>query len=108
PTQTLTPNPTLVYQDVFYVSENQFVPSQGPVSIYVKYAFYPGNFKLTVFNSAGELVKELDSRQLNGPFTQSYTWDGTNKYGEKCADGVYVIYLMEPFSQKMKRLLLRK
>jgi flagellar hook assembly protein FlgD len=105
----MTPNPTLASlagrADAFYVSKNSFGPSTGPVSIYVKYDLFPGNYSLVILNSAGEHIKTLDSRQLNQPFQQVYVWDGTNKYGETVASGMYVFYLTEPYSRKVKRIL---
>lgn len=105
----MTPNPTLVsfspYSDVFYVSLNSFSPSTGPVSIYVKYDLFPGSYSLVILNSAGEHIKTLDSRQLNQPLQQVYSWDGTNKYGDTVASGMYILYLTEPYSRKVKRIL---
>jgi flagellar hook assembly protein FlgD len=99
----LSPIPTPA--DNFYVSKNIFSPSAGPVSIYVKYDVYPGNYSLNIYNSAGEHIKTLDDQNLNGPVARYYSWDGTNKFGETVASGVYLIYLLEPFDQKMKRVL---
>ncbi len=106
PTATPSFTPTIVSADVFYVDHNSFFPDQGPVSIQVEYTQYPGLYSLTVYNSAGELIKSLDSRTLNSPVNQSYTWDGKNKFGDKCASGVYIFYLVEPFSRKLKRVIL--
>ncbi len=107
PTITPTPTATLPAFDVFYVSENAYIPSaDNPVSIYVAYSSFPGEYDLWIYNSAGEQIKTLDHQELSGPLNQSYTWDGTNKYGDKCASGVYIFYLVEPFSQKMKRIAL--
>ncbi len=107
PTITPTPTATVPTFDVFYVSANEFNPStDNPVSIYVGYSAYPGEYDLWIYNSAGEHIKTLDHQEMSGPLTQSYHWDGTNKYGDKCASGVYIFYLVEPFSQKMKRIAL--
>jgi hypothetical protein len=61
---------------------------------------------LRLYNSAGEHIKTLDERMLNGSFQASYSWDGTNKYGDSCASGVYIFYLVEPFHKRLKRVLL--
>ncbi len=106
-TFTLTPTPTFPAGcDEFYLSKNVWNPGQGPVSLYVNYCAFPGPFRLQVFNSAGEHIKTLDSRQLNAPLQASYLWDGTNKYDDPCASGVYFFYLLEPESRKIKRILL--
>lgn len=107
PTVTPTPSPTPVSADVFYVSKNLFTPS-NPVSIFVDYTAYPGHYALWIYNTAGEHVKTLADGQLSGPVSESYLWDGTNKYNAPCASGVYILYLVEPFSQKMKRVVLIK
>ncbi len=109
PTITYTPMPTATFPsnvDDFYVSKNVFNPSQGSVSIFVEYTQYPGNYSLQIYNSAGELIKNLDKRVLSQPVSQSYLWDGTNQEKAKCASGVYILYLIEPFGKKLKRVLL--
>ena len=88
------------------MSKNAFNPANGPVSIFVNYPLFPGLYSLCIYNSAGELVKKLATEQLSGPIRQSYLWDGLNTYGNKCASGVYILYLIEPESKKIKRVLL--
>lgn len=61
---------------------------------------------MTIFNSAGEHIKTLDDQYVDGPVVRSYTWDGTNTYGDKVASGVYVFYLTEPYTHQVKRILL--
>jgi hypothetical protein len=107
PTITATPTATLPTADVFYVAANAYNPTtDSPVSIFVAYSSFPGEYDLWIYNTAGEHIKTLDHQELSGPISQSYTWDGTNKYKDKCASGVYILYLVEPFSQKMKRIAL--
>ncbi len=111
PTPSITPTPTstpLPSCDEFYVSKNAFPPTNGPVSIYVSYCQYPGNYSLRIYNSAGEHIKTLDERHLEAPISASYHWDGKNKYGDPCASGVYLFYLTEPYNRKIKRILLLK
>jgi hypothetical protein len=108
-TMTVSASPTPTIQpglEVFYVSKNLFNPGQEPVSIYVAASKYPGPYSLAVYNSAGECVKVLDKRELTEPFQHSYLWDGKNQYGEKCASGMYIIYLVEPFNLRLARVLL--
>ncbi len=107
PRETPTPSPTPYTADIFYVSKNLFTPA-NPVSIFVNYTSYPGPYALWIYNTAGEHVKTLADRQLSAPVSESYLWDGTNKYNAPCASGVYILYLVEPFSQKMKRIVLIK
>ena len=112
-TPTVTPTgtinlatPTPGSCDLFYVSKNIIQHGSEPVSIHVVYCEYPGNYFLGVYNSAGELVKTLDSPYLQGPLNKTYTWNGTNRDGDPCASGVYIFYLIEPFDRKVKRILL--
>ena len=67
---------------------------------------YTGNYSLWIYNSAGEHIKTLDNRELTQPIRSSYSWEGTNKYGDKCASGVYVIYLALPYERRLARVLL--
>ncbi len=107
PTNTPTATDTPFFADIFYVSKNIFGPSD-PVSIFVDYTQYPGAYSLMVYNTAGEHIKTLVNRQLSGPVSESYQWDGTNKYNSPCASGVYILYLAEPFGIKVKRVILIK
>jgi hypothetical protein len=107
-TPTITATPTITStpgSNNFFVSKNVFSPNQ-PVSIYVSTIDYPGNYSLTIYNSAGENIKNLASQYLTGPFQQVYSWDGKNKVGDLCATGVYVIYLSEPLRTRMARVIL--
>ena len=105
-TITSTPTATVPVSDIFTVSENILRPDQGPVSIYVEYNIYPGSYALRIYNSAGEHIRTLDEGDVDAPVKRSYGWDGKNKYGEACADGVYIFYLIEPYDRKVKRILL--
>jgi hypothetical protein len=35
----------------------------------------------------------------------TFNWDGTNKYGQKVASGVYIIYMMKPYGRLLARLV---
>jgi len=111
-TSTFTPaatstatNTPLPYE--FFISKNVFT-SNSPVSISVSINQYPGIYDLTIYNSAGENIKNLDHQQLTAAFSKIYAWDGRNKFGDKCASGTYVVYLTEPFTRKLGRVLLIK
>jgi hypothetical protein len=66
----------------------------------------PGHYDLTIYNSAGEHIKTMDSMYLDSAFSKTYSWDGTNTFGNKCASGVYVIYLTEPVKRLLGRVVL--
>jgi hypothetical protein len=108
PTNSPTPTATLPTFDEFYVNKNVFnPPTDGSVSIYVGYSSYPGPYSLCVYNSAGEAITQLDPTQtITNVVMKSYFWDGKNRYGQPCASGVYLLYLVEPFDKKLKRLIL--
>jgi flagellar hook assembly protein FlgD len=99
-----TPTNTSAPYDGFYISKNIFTQAQ-PVSIFVSTTQSPGNYGLTIFNSAGEHIKTLDHLFISAPYQKSYTWDGKNKYGSTCASGVYVIYLSLPFKTVRARVI---
>ena len=88
------------------MSKNLFEPGQESVSIYVATSKYGGHYSLNVYNTAGERVKNLDDRELTAPFQHSYLWDGRNQFGEKCASGMYIVYLTEPYGSRLARVLL--
>ena len=119
PTIIPSPTPTSVSQcDTFYVSQNLFVPSKGPVSIYVDYCNFPGPYSLKVYNTAGEFIRDLSQDStppMNPPPPtyltsqlppQTYHWDGTNYGNNLCSSGVYILYLVEPLDRKIKRIIL--
>jgi hypothetical protein len=109
PTVTNTPTITPTFPpnvDLFYVSKNEFHPPQESVSIFVETDFYPGTLALKVYNSAGEFIKLLGTENLQNPIARSFSWDGTNMNQEPCASGIYLICLDEPYSRKVKKVLL--
>ena len=107
PSATASPTPFPIL-DYFTVSQNVFnAGNGGSLAISVGYSKAAGYYSLRVYNSAGEHIVTLDDQQIgSGVFTQNYTWNGLNKRGDKCASGVYVIYLIEPLDRKLKRVIL--
>jgi len=103
PTNTFTPTPTPI--DAFYVSKNIFNANQESVSIFVAFP-NPGHYTLSIYNSAGEHIKTMDTQQLRTSYQSYYLWDGKNKYGQDCASGMYIIYVAEPLHRKLARVLL--
>lgn len=107
PTFTPTPTPTPYTVDIFTADKNIFVPSQDKfVTLNVQYSQVPGPYSLRIYNTAGEHIKDLDSMYSTVLINKTYQWDGTNKFGEPCASGLYIIYLLEPFNRKVKKLIL--
>jgi hypothetical protein len=46
------------------------------------------DLRLTIYDSAGRVVRTFDLTNYQSPFNQ-ITWDGTNDNGEKVAAGIY-------------------
>jgi hypothetical protein len=101
---TYTPTATPIPGE-FFISKNVFTPD-SPVQIRVGISQFPGHYDLTVYNSAGENIKTIDSQYISSAFSRTYNWDGTNKFGNKCASGIYVIYLTEPLKRLLGRVVL--
>ncbi|MCC7444265.1 MAG: hypothetical protein IT263_05465, partial [Saprospiraceae bacterium] len=54
----------------------------------------PDNISITIYTVTGKVVREITREQL-GPLhiglnRTEYRWDGTDEYGEKLANGVYL------------------
>ena len=65
------------------------------------------NVKILIYDILGRLTKKIiDNRQDTG--FKSIQWDGTNNYGKKVSDGVY-LYSIEAgnFRQTKKMILLK-
>ena len=108
-TPTLTPTFTSVPDpvDIFKIDKNVLdLGRNKAVSIFVQYNRFPGEYSLRIYNTAGEHIRDLDKRSMSSPVSQAYEWDGTNKNGDACASGVYILYLVEPYSRKVKRMIL--
>jgi flagellar hook assembly protein FlgD len=73
------------------VSDNVFKPDEGDFIIHYKVQ-NPGKYSLRIYNSAGEMVRELKNMQSKWPVVDDVPWDGTNANNEKVASGVYVVY----------------
>lgn len=103
---TWTPTPT-VQADVFRICKNVFRETvDGTVCIAISSSQYPGSVTLKVYNSVGEHIKTIFDEQLTQPLAPTVvTWDGTNKFGQKVASGVYIVYLIKPFSRATGRLV---
>ena len=91
----------------FYICQNVFhVSTDGQVCITIATDEFPGPLELKVYNSAGEHIKDLYKVYLNAPLAPTtVNWDGRNKYGQKVASGVYLLYLIKPYGRLMGRLV---
>ncbi len=54
----------------------------------------PAHFKIQIFTVSGRIVKEITEQELGplrvGTHRTDYTWDGTDNYGQRLANGVYL------------------
>jgi hypothetical protein len=54
----------------------------------------PDNFKIQILTVTGKVVKEIDNSELGslhvGRNITNYAWDGTDEYGDRLANGVYL------------------
>lgn len=54
----------------------------------------PFNFKVQIFTVSGRLVREIQQEEIGdlkiGTHRTTYAWDGTDEYGDRLANGVYL------------------
>lgn len=54
----------------------------------------PDNFKIQILTITGKVVKEIDQNEIGpihiGRNVTQYAWDGTDEYGDRLANGVYL------------------
>ncbi|MEO0776799.1 MAG: C25 family cysteine peptidase [Bacteroidota bacterium] len=54
----------------------------------------PAHFKIQIFTVSGRIVKEITEQEIGplkvGTHRTDYTWDGTDTYGQRLANGVYL------------------
>ena len=103
PLQTMTATPG----DEFLVSRNVYRPGYDDPSVFVRIRLsQAGIYSLKVYNSAGELVKVLrDEKIENGAYENVY-WDGTNKFNEPVASGVYIINYSTRYQTRLAKLII--
>ena len=72
----------------------------------------PQDFRIQIMTISGVVVKELTSLELGdlkiGTHQTEYTWDGTDEYGDKLANGVYLYRLEVGSFAETKRMVLMK
>jgi len=61
---------------------------------------------LKIYNSAGEHIITLYDKYLTQAMSPiSLNWNGMNKYGQKVASGVYLVYLIKPYGRLIGKLV---
>jgi hypothetical protein len=106
PIHTWTPTATPP-AEIFRVCKNLFnVPIDGQVCIIIGTGHYPGRMSLKIYNSAGEHIITLyDNYLTQALMPTTINWNGTNKYGNNVASGVYILYLIKPDSRLLAKIL---
>jgi flagellar hook assembly protein FlgD len=77
-----------------------FYPYPNPFSSSTKFVFtltgskVPDDLKIQIMTVSGKVVREITKQEL-GPINignniSTYSWDGTDEYGDKLANGVYL------------------
>jgi flagellar hook assembly protein FlgD len=96
-------NPTQDYEIDFKVINestiSNFYPYPNPVINSMKFVFtitgskIPDDIKIQILNSKGNVLREIFKTELGslriGNNISDFTWDGTDQYGDRLANGVY-------------------
>jgi hypothetical protein len=108
-TQTVTPTATALPPDTFFVSRNVCRPGYDDPQVFVRVRLsQPGYCSVKIYNSAGELVRELWNTPVQTFLERDFSWDGKNMNGAFVASGVYVIYYTNRYQTKSARILVLK
>ncbi|PSR53302.1 hypothetical protein AHMF7605_07040 [Adhaeribacter arboris] len=77
-----------------------FYPYPNPLSSKTRFVFtvtgaqIPQNLKVQILTVTGKVVREITKEELGpikvGNNTSDYAWDGTDEFGDKLANGVYL------------------
>jgi len=66
----------------------------------------PEYFKIQIMTVSGQIVREINQDEMGplkvGTHKTDYTWDGTDEYGDKLANGVYVYRMVALDSQQQE------
>ena len=107
------PAGSLYYQIEFNVLEkntlSNFFPYPNPFSTSCQWVFTltgkePDDFKIQIMTVTGRVVREIFKSELGpirvGNNISSYRWDGTDSFGDRLANGVYLyrVVMKEGFS----------
>ncbi|HSY61333.1 MAG TPA: hypothetical protein VK796_05625, partial [Cytophaga sp.] len=81
-------------------SISYFYPYPNPFSTSCRFVFtlsgttVPNNLKIQIMTVSGKIVKEIFKEELGvlhiGNNISEYAWDGTDEYGDRLANGVYL------------------
>ena len=67
---------------------------------------HPGQMTLKIYNTAGEHIITLYDKYIDQPLAPvTVHWSGINKFGQKVASGVYIVYLVKPYGRLIGRMV---
>lgn len=92
-----------------------FYPYPNPFSTKTQFIFtltggvIPNDFKIQIMTVTGKIVKEIMREEIGpiriGNNKTEYAWDGTDMYGDKLANGVYLYRVVMPKdTEEMKHI----
>ncbi|MDX2190202.1 MAG: C25 family cysteine peptidase [Bacteroidota bacterium] len=90
----------ITFEVVNAVSVTNFFPYPNPFSTRCKFIFtltgreVPDQIMIRIMTISGKIVREISADELGplriGNNISDFTWDGTDEYGDKLANGVYL------------------
>lgn len=89
----------------FYLSPNYPNPFRNTTTVRLEIE-RPTPVILTIFNSAGQLVRRIERRPSAKTGQIEITWDGRNQSGVPAADGIYLYRLAAGDNQQQGRMVL--
>lgn len=98
--------PLMAQTAQFTLGRNVFVPAKDGTVTTTFTASYSGKTTLSIYNSAGELVRVLfPTAVVPASMLNSLTWDGKNTSGKVVAPGIYIFHLALILGSYDKRLV---
>jgi beta-glucosidase len=90
-----------------FVLSNNYPNPFNPVTTIEYYVSKPGNIKLEIFNSLGQLVTTLENR-YHTIGNYKLIWNGKNNYGEPVSSGIYYYRMDAERFKIVKKMVLVK
>jgi len=88
------------FQVINQNSITNFYPYPNPFTTQMKFVFtmtgkqIPEDIRIKIFTISGKVVREINKEELGpirvGNNISEFTWDGTDQYGDRLANGVYL------------------
>jgi hypothetical protein len=105
PSFTCTLTPTTVLSEVKPCKNVFNITQDGSICVSIATSQYPGRISVKIYNTAGEHIITIYDQYITHPIAPlTLNWNGMNKYGQKVASGIYLLYLAEPYGQRISRI----